>query len=978
MLNDRFEIQGEVGRGPTGTVFRAEEKATGQMVAIKQVTNAPETEIIVQRFAAELDKIQKIDHPNAVKVYECVQDEQGWCIVSEFVEGLSLQQRVIQSGKLPVSEALQIVSAVTSAVMAGHANSLLHLNLKPSNILLAGEGDAMVVKVTDFSLWRAGSDPGGLQPALAFYQAPEQRRNSGMATTSDTYALGKLLYVIVSGEMSGRISPESVPANSALQELIYRCIRTSPQDRFVGMDQVLQALAKIDSGPVDSGVPVSTIVAENQGSRLPKLAPSPNAAPMDMGALPNEELMQGSGQSRALAELDGMLGAAQRHLEGRRLEETRDLLNEIQQKAQQYADLHGPEWLQENAALLDDLTQELDRREAELKELVSSARAALEEARYEDCQLYCAAAEELSADAVGVGAYQEKARQMLANINVFWEDAHQAFKLGDVDKCDVSCMKLLDLRPNHPEALQMREQIHKRARRKKLMKVAMGLILLLALIAVPAGLYGTWLLRRSQQTKRFDELLATKQGDEAARIAKSITKFHGPARDFLAARRKADASLEKMTEQREQIDAEQAPTRDETADKWKEAETARAAAEAALRVADHRESEGQAVLAENLYQEIRVRIMLKDIVIPAMEQENWNLAYETTKEVLKIRPDTEAAAMIMGRLKQYLIPELKIRTFLNKQELSGARIYIDGKLRKERSPNSLVLETGKRYKIRVLMPPRGGRYYLPYEKSIKLEESIAETLHVELEAMPGPVEGKVWKVPSLGMKMASIPKGSFEMGNNDDAKDQRPEHKIALTRSFWIGAYEVTQAEYAKLTGENPSKGKRGQNFPVDTVSWTEANEFCKKLTAAESALNRLPVGFEYRLPTEAEWEYACRAGLFGPDDLDAVAWHSENGGASNFQEVGKKKANPWGLYDMHGNVAEWCRDWYSAKSYGRHAKKDPTGPGRAEEKVVRGGSRASSATKCLATSRLKFAPKARYKHLGFRIVLAPAPSRRR
>ena len=207
---------------------------------------------------------------------------------------------------------------------------------------------------------------------------------------------------------------------------------------------------------------------------------------------------------------------------------------------------------------------------------------------------------------------------------------------------------------------------------------------------------------------------------------------------------------------------------------------------------------------------------------------------------------------------------------------------------------------------------------------------------------------------SIGMLLVPISAGEFQMGS-PDSDDQRfpdeTQHLVKITKPFYLGVYEVTQEQYTAVMEENPSAFKGFQN-PVN-ANWYGAVEFCRKLSdlSAEKA-----AGYVYRLPTEAEWEYACRAGTttmysFGDDEsqLDNYAWYRGNSGCSpgilsafptfggTTYPVGKKKPNPWGLYDMHGNVCEWCQDWYGP--YGsKKVVTDPTGPARGAYRVLRGG----------------------------------------
>ncbi|MBM4089091.1 MAG: formylglycine-generating enzyme family protein [Planctomycetes bacterium] len=224
---------------------------------------------------------------------------------------------------------------------------------------------------------------------------------------------------------------------------------------------------------------------------------------------------------------------------------------------------------------------------------------------------------------------------------------------------------------------------------------------------------------------------------------------------------------------------------------------------------------------------------------------------------------------------------------------------------------------------------------------------------------------------SLGMQFRLIPAGEFVMGSTEES-DEQPVHHVRITRGFYLGIHQVTQAAYRAVTGKNPSHFK-GDDRPVEQVSWDDAAEYCRLLTKAEGKSGVLPAGAEYRLPTEAEWEYACRVGstgryCFGDSDaqLAEYAWYDENSGSAT-HPVGQKKPNAWGLYDMHGNVWEWCQDWSDAYSSG--VATDPKGPTSGSARVSRGGGWSLNAGYCRTASRDWDVPSYRDYDLGFRLA---------
>ncbi len=224
----------------------------------------------------------------------------------------------------------------------------------------------------------------------------------------------------------------------------------------------------------------------------------------------------------------------------------------------------------------------------------------------------------------------------------------------------------------------------------------------------------------------------------------------------------------------------------------------------------------------------------------------------------------------------------------------------------------------------------------------------------------------------LGMEFVLVQPGEFMMGSAraeaGHEVGEGPQHQVRITRGFYMGAHEVTQEQYAKVMGKNPSKFSGAEN-PVEQVSWHDAVEFCARLSKE---------GRTYRLPTEAEWEYACRAGsttayCYGddPGQLGEYAWYVVNSDEKT-HEVGLKQPNAWGLHDVHGNVWEWCQDWFG--DYERSPAEDPAGPTSGTYRVVRGGSWFDYPLPLRSASRGRDSPSNRPEDHGFRVVCALTP----
>ncbi|KPA11259.1 serine/threonine protein kinase [Candidatus Magnetomorum sp. HK-1] len=223
---------------------------------------------------------------------------------------------------------------------------------------------------------------------------------------------------------------------------------------------------------------------------------------------------------------------------------------------------------------------------------------------------------------------------------------------------------------------------------------------------------------------------------------------------------------------------------------------------------------------------------------------------------------------------------------------------------------------------------------------------------------------------SIGMILVHIPAGSFVMGGDEVAEQademERPRHRVTINKPFYLGRYPVTQSEWIAVMNNNPSHFEGDRN-PVEQVSYHDVYQFIDKLNSLEKTK-------AYRLPYEAEWEYAARAGTqttyyFGNSTgkLETAAWFRKNSGKKT-HPVGKLSSNPWGLYDMHGNVHEWCEDWFDKKYYAVSAKKNPTGPKKGLAKSLRGGDWGSEDWHCRAASRSLGSPDRRGNRLGFRL----------
>lgn len=318
--------------------------------------------------------------------------------------------------------------------------------------------------------------------------------------------------------------------------------------------------------------------------------------------------------------------------------------------------------------------------------------------------------------------------------------------------------------------------------------------------------------------------------------------------------------------------------------------------------------------------------------------------------------------------------------------------------------NAVPLKNGSRYTLNI---SKSG--YSPYRKTFTANWEGLRQLSVVMEEGIGPDGSDPWVVDlenSVYIKFVPIPTGNFNMGSESGEDDELPVHPVAFSRPFWMAATEITQQQYGQYKDAPQTYKKKdvpmpmSAEVPVAGVSWNDAVGFCNWLTKNERMMGRLPEGYEYTLPTEAEWEYACRAGSTGDygGRIDSMGWYNKNS-SERTNPVGGKSPNAWGLYDMHGNVWEWCEDvWYvnyeNAPTDGSqrglsvgeyHIPTEQWGEDGLKirlrntgQRAVRGGCWNYPASACRSANRFYHAPGFQSNYLGFRPILIwnpPQPS---
>jgi len=326
-------------------------------------------------------------------------------------------------------------------------------------------------------------------------------------------------------------------------------------------------------------------------------------------------------------------------------------------------------------------------------------------------------------------------------------------------------------------------------------------------------------------------------------------------------------------------------------------------------------------------------------------------------------------------------PSLLIVSLVDGKEVVGARVIINGEGQLKSTPLNFVVKEKGKYRIKVF--PNSASHlpfvidYVGHKKGAKKLLAVCKKC-----ISKKPLLGRVWIVPSCNLKLLPVKRGNFMMGakHRKSSSDEQPVHLVNIAYDFWMAETETTQEVYEMVMGDSPSKFK-GETRPVESVCWHDAVKFCKLLTMSERKLGRVPAGYCYRLPTEAEWEFCCRAGTKGNFSCgDALtAKDAAIDGKKPYPKrkmamgkvlratvpVARYKSNGWGFYDMHGNVWEFCQDWYNRYD----AKGDEVEKGF---KVKRGGSWYFGALSARSSKRSWEGLFGADDNVGFRVVLAP------
>jgi len=907
-LESRYKVERELGRGGMGEVLLATDMRLNRKVAIKRMLgDMVRSPLAVKRFLTEAQSIAALNHPNIVQIYDYGRAADGPFLIMEHVEGPSLLERCA-SGPIPVDESIRIVSQLCDGLAKAHAMGIIHRDIKPANVLLTNDG---IPKLTDFGLAKGAGDVStatvaGVVLGTIDFMPPEQRRDATQVDArSDLWSLAATLYQMITGESPKVIRINKVPRG--LQDVIDKALEESKEARYQSAVELREALHASRTTAERSGM---SSVELGIGECVQCRAANETSRKFcrECATPLRIECLRCKHELPVWEKVCGDCGALQRELVHERQEEMRRKSQAAEEKLRSF-DFQGARYL------VDGIQSERDARLQHLRSWAEAFRSEIESVRAQQLQ---------RAEALMVEALKHEAAcdyrsgvKALEHIPPSFRDESLTSHPGTV----AGVLKRLEEKRDRAE--QLEQEIHKRIAARELKELLPMVEELHALVPSRLDvqkLQGQLIQRTASLKASRDHLLDEARREYAAQNYNAC----------LHALKRIDAEVID-----DQVRSFQAQV------------------------------EGVRQRARELGAQIQSSIKLQQFagLLPFVEE--YLQLRASDREAEKIRDQliawqskqVEASRLAAARnrdLRIALAVGGTIGAFLVLASLGWVVISWIRSVGTEAVP--VVVQEEKKP--------------TPSESVAKNESSGPVPVVVKPESEKADEILKLSPIRnSLGMELKILPPGTFNMGSERGFDDERPVRKIRLTQPFAIGVYEVTQEQYQRVIGRNPS-GFKGAKKPVDNVSWNDAREFCRRLSelSAEKAAGRV-----YRLPTEAEWEYACRAGsqaeyTFGDQEaeLKVYAWYGENSGRQT-AEVGRKRPNAWGLYDMHGNVWEWCQDLYG--SYPSGAASDPQGPTAGSRRVLRGGNWLTVATVCRSAFRNRYSPSDRDGHRGFRIV---------
>ncbi|HYC72454.1 MAG TPA: SUMF1/EgtB/PvdO family nonheme iron enzyme [Opitutaceae bacterium] len=959
---NRYTLLRQLGRGGMGVVWRARDESLEQDVAIKMlpeiVANDP---VSIRELKRETSRNQQLSHPHILRVFDLVEAGSLCGITMEVAEGGTVSQRRLDQPHehFEVADLREWVRQLCEALDHAHRRAkIVHRDLKPANLMLTA-GDEL--KVTDFgiaaslseSMTRVSKQAGSSGTPL--YMSPQQMMGEKPAVTDDIYALGATLFELLTGKppfYSGNVvlqvqsktppsmdqrrrdlevAGEAIPAE--WEAAVAACLQKDPAARPQSAREVSERLGFVPGAAPKASAPQS---ARSNSSPSASAAAAESRGEPAIGGPSRARFLAGVGLGLVLATAAAIwFGIVMPERAQAREREAR--VREAEAKRLQAAadsDRSARDNLLTSIRLLADNSSALDRsaygrRVAEYVEARRLGHTEVQQA-WDSRLASWEAADRLARERAAAEEEKRRAAQKAEREKREPEQMAKPAELGPELRERARDFAVAALSYNLATDASA-------SRLTLLLKYPAEVVREAAKFAALADQDGKRramaeaLVRESERLQQFDQTLF---GDQATA-------------DFIhVGRRALGAALVRLN-----LDGVAVPP------------TLASEGTRFARLDEQAQAIEHADWLKRMDESLR---SAKEVRVPDRGQSGEPSASSRAELAagFEVQPLTDALRAEHG-LEAGVVGLLVVGAEGDAQR-GGLRV---GAVITEinRLPVSNI-EAGK-------AALKAGRNLLLCLHQGRLSYLVVEVSNGvgTAKAFHGPQVGASWEIPDLGIGFQPIAAGTFTMGESHGPASRRESRPttVTISRPFWMGTTEVTQAQWKAMMGNSPSEFS-GDQLPVDSVTWPDAMEFCRKLTVREQAAGRLPEGYVYALPTEAQWEYACRAGTTGTfaGDIDAMGWTADTS-RQRTHPVGQKVANAWGLHDMHGNVWEWCADWYAPLPGG--SVRDPAGPSSGAKRIARGGCYFNSISSSSSGNRYYHAPTETWDGIGFRVALAPS-----
>jgi formylglycine-generating enzyme required for sulfatase activity/serine/threonine protein kinase len=921
-LESRYKVEGTLGQGGMGAVLLATDTRLDRKVAIKRILGeAAGNRMAVHRFLTEAKAIAALNHPNIVQIYDYGRANDGPFLIMEYVDGGSLLDRCRES-KLPLDEAIDLACQLCDGLAKAHDLGIIHRDIKPANVLLTKDGTP---KLTDFGLAKAqASDHGQTMTGAVLgtpdFMPPEQRRDASLVDhRSDLWSLAATIYQMVTGRSPKIIRFDLLPAE--LTGALGQALEDEKEARYQSVKEFREALRNAN------GV--------GDPRRMRGAAPE-QQADLGAGECPKCHIVNDS-QRKFCRECAASLRATCLACE---------TPIPVWDKVCPECGKKQPELLAARRATLDQQREE--------------AEALLRGLRYEEAVESADAAQVPNDDRFSDYGIWRDAFITAANAEHATAIADRSSKIGQAKRHRAAF--------DYPSAIHALEAIPEQLRSsdaKELLDLTRA--------------------ESDEATRLLDTIrnrIAAKNLDELPPLVQRAIALRGDRQDLPKLMAQLVEREQRIAARDRQQRAWVKTTFDDAWQAFREQGDPKAALKAVSPVEqllDQEQSKQMAWIRDAIEAEKRLgeRLVAVKADGTITTSEVVELA-QGLADCLAFMPKNARLLafreQLLGRIakapNEFARHVSELRSFLAALDNSAIQSLPDVL----RTPFLASRHLVSCPKCGVGIKPSRLEWHLSHKcpsasgadnEDLSLKSIInadSENLsHTTLQRAGAlrstPVAGIVTN--SIGMKFVPIPSGEFLMGSpaNAPVGDPREEfqHRVRITNSFFLGMHQVTQAQYEAVMGANPSFFK-GKNLPVEHVTWQDAHRFCTFLSSMSAEQQD---GRRYRLPTEAEWEYACRAGTTTAyntgDSLTAKQarfCENEQSLPRPTAPVGSYPANAWGLFDMHGNVWEWTADWFSADYFRQSPVDDPKGPPNGTHHTLRGGSASVLASECYSACR--------------------------